>query len=1195
MNAADIIADRLVTRGIYLERYKAGLNNRILGELEKLEDELTRELASSFARGIPNQSARIRRLEGLLGQTRHVIKRAYAEKASLSGKELLRLAANEQTYVVDAINETAGIEIADRTLNYDELKALTDDTLIEGAKSADWWERQSEDLQNRFTDQMRSGVLRGETLDQLVARLRGTQAKLYTDGVMQASRRQADALVRTSVQTIANETRGKFYAANSDVVSAEQWVATLDSRTTHICMALNQKLWTTKTHAPIGHDKVWPGRTAHWCCRSTQVPVLKKWEDLVAGQDKDAVNEEYAKQLKKQGFTDDEVKKIMADSRYSLDGKAAADTTFDDWLSSKSPEMQDKMLGPGKAKLFRDKKITLTDLVDQSGRPLTIDELESLPQPRPGPKPIKLPTPRKKSTKPPAPVRGPNEFPPIDEIEDVRTLGGSTGAKLVRDTKTGKLFVRKSGASPDHIREEHAADQAYQAAGISVPRGVLYETPAGPVKLAEFIEGETLDVFLAKASSADAEAVMAKMRKGFVADATLANHDVVGLSFDNVLVDMKGTPWRIDNGGSLRFRAQGAPKSSAVWNGNVAELETMRDASVNPQTARIFAAIDEAEIEDQIRDLMTRESAIIDTVPDAAKPILRDRFATLKARLDHLINEDVVKRVKAAKVQGISLPGDRDEFEDVQFLLWEEIDLDGNPLTAAKLKLTTNGAEKVMEQIRDSIPKKAKAPAGPKPLPEDTFWQRIEPALKTINHHVGDGQYNVAKLEALRVAKAELAAMPVPTKALQDMKAHYEAVIQSAETAITSKTKTPIFQQFTVTPPTKTPKVPTTTPKFNVREETLTWNVKTHRDGVATRTANVLKVKGDKLTQDGYVIELGGVKVRFIPYRDVKSMGSLGSQNAQALMGQLEVEFAGAATRQNLNRAIDALKQLGLSPTKASPDYLEAVWLRKTLAMRVDVVDNALRGRMREIMELPGIPDSDRVAQLRDIAKNVLGIDPPRDPAFWMPRPTALGRGWGTTERWDLTVADIERHLSKHSVHHRVATPMPDLISSLLSQGAELTSTAERVRKGIDIVSGMSPDADLVRGGANHVYTRIQPTKLSYGNPGLVFKRSVLARQDAFSFGSDWYGGVDNFFRTEQIYSARAKTVDDLLKAAKNGGNETLFKWGLSLLDDLDVIVVGSAKERAEVLKRFRQAGISTLADGRKVDSIVRLASDPIQ
>jgi hypothetical protein len=383
MNASDIVADRLIERGLYLERYKAGLSLKMLAELEKLEDELTRELASAFSRKIPNTSLRIKRLEKLLADTRHVIRRVYSETNELSGKELLRLARNEQSYVVSAITEATIIGFGSSSLNYDQLRSLVNGSLVEGAKSADWWKRQGEDLTRRFSDQMRMGVMRDETLDQLVARVRGTQAKLYTDGVLQATRRQAEALVRSSVQVVANETRSAFYAANPRIVSALQWRATLDSRTTLICLALDGKRWTNDAaKKPIGHNKAFPGVTAHWACRSIQVPVIAKWEDLVAGQDRAKLDEEFRRQLRQQGFSDAEIADIRRNTRASLDGQVSNEQTLEEWLQGKSAGFQDELLGRGRGKLFRDQKITLTDLVDQRGRPLTIDQLEELTERR---------------------------------------------------------------------------------------------------------------------------------------------------------------------------------------------------------------------------------------------------------------------------------------------------------------------------------------------------------------------------------------------------------------------------------------------------------------------------------------------------------------------------------------------------------------------------------------------------------------------------------------------------------------------------------------------------------------------------------------------------------------------------------------------------------------------------------------------
>jgi SPP1 gp7 family putative phage head morphogenesis protein len=1190
MNASDIIADRLIQRGIYLERYKAGMNNRILALLSGLEDDLTRELAGANPTGILRNDFRRKRLEGLLAQVRNVIRRTYTEGEKISKGELERLARNEADYAVGAINETAGFTLAEITPTYEQLKKLVDETLIQDARSADWWARQGEDLTNRFSDAMRAGVLRGETLDELVARVRGTRAASFKDGIMQVPRRQAEALVRTSVQNVANAARRDTYQANDHVISAIQWISTLDSRTTPICVALNGKLWTTRDKTPIGHAHAYPGDTAHWNCRSTQLPVLKAWEDLMKEVDQEEVEAEFRKNLRAQGFTDEQIATIRRNTRASMDGQVAKDLSFDQWLGAKDAAFQDKLLGARKAQLFRDGKIRLTDLIDQKNRPLTLDELEALPQPRPAAPAVKLPGKRPRKSKPAGPPpRGEGDFPPLNEIELVRRLGGSTGAELVRDTQNGRLFVRKTGNSPDHIREEFAADQAYRAAGFNVPKAVLIETQAGPVKLAEYIEGQTLDVFLAKAPAEAQKTVLEQIRKGFVMDATLANYDVVGLSLDNVLVDAKGLAWRIDNGGALRFRAQGAAKTSAQWTGTVTELETMRNASINPAAARVFAPVTESEIEEQIRDLLTKKDAILAAVPPATREMMERRFASLVDRIETLVNEKLAADVRKSGVSGIRLVGDRDELEDVQLLIWTEKDAQGNPITMAKVKLTERGAEKVMAQIRDSIPKTTRKAAGPGPLPQDDFWTPILNAAKTVNTHLADGKFNVATLNALEAAKKKLAAMPAPTKALQEMKSAYGKMIQQIENSVQTKTATPKFEQF-IPAPEKTPRAPKTAGRYKVSEENLTWDAKTFANGEATRTAGKVKLTDD-VKHAGYVVDMGETNVRFIPFRGVDGnpMG-----NYQALFGQMEIQITGEATRQNVQRVIDTMKELGLNPTKASPDYLEAVWLRKTLQMRIDRVPPPVQARIREIMELDGIPDAQRVKDLRQIARDTLGIDPPTDPKWWTPTPNASGKGWGRTYRWDLPPDLIEKELKDYTLHHSTAARIPDLVESLLEQGGDFTSTAERLRKGVVKLTGMSPSTDLKKGGATHLYTRIKGRNSALKEQGFVFKVRNLARQDAFSFDSDWYGGVDNFFRTEQIYNARAKTVADLKRHAAGSSNETLFKWELNLLDDVEAIVVATDSDRKAVIAAFKKRGIVKFPDGRAVEQVVRTPKDPI-
>jgi hypothetical protein len=60
-----------------------------------------------------------------------------------------------------------------------------------------------------------------------------------------------------------------------------------------------------------------------------------------------------------------------------MDGQVPEDITFGAWLDKKGVTFQDKLLGKKRAQLWRDGKITLTQLVDFRGNPLTLSQLEA--------------------------------------------------------------------------------------------------------------------------------------------------------------------------------------------------------------------------------------------------------------------------------------------------------------------------------------------------------------------------------------------------------------------------------------------------------------------------------------------------------------------------------------------------------------------------------------------------------------------------------------------------------------------------------------------------------------------------------------------------------------------------------------------------------------------------------------------------
>ncbi|MFZ4764429.1 MAG: phage minor head protein [Roseimicrobium sp.] len=214
----------------------------------------------------------------------------------------------------------------------------------------------------------------------------------------------------------------------------------------------------------------------------------------------------------------------------------------------------------------------------------------------------------------------------LSTLKLVRKLGGSTGAELVQ-AEDGALYVRKRGDSPDHIREEDHADSVYRALGVAVPESRLYDSPQGPTKLARHIAGQTLAEWLQTASASDAAAMRARLQEGFPADVLLGNWDVIGLQSDNIIVDGDGTPWRVDNGGSLRFRAQGARKTPEQWTPYATELWTMRDPRVSSSAASVFGGLD-----------YYRLAARLEQLNPMALPagLPADLRATLAQRMGHL-------------------------------------------------------------------------------------------------------------------------------------------------------------------------------------------------------------------------------------------------------------------------------------------------------------------------------------------------------------------------------------------------------------------------------------------------------------------------------------------------------------------------------------------------------------------------------
>jgi hypothetical protein len=356
-SANDEILDLMTTRALDLQRLAAGQSRDVVRFLNDLEGDIVAQLARIDPTGIGSMSRRAARLTKLLEQVKATITGSFRTEGKRLANELREIADMEAKFAAAAINQGAGVKLITKELTRGQLVAITGDLLVQGSPVSELLSRQAGDVLQRFTDNMRLGIAQGETNGELIRRIRGgKQNGEIVEGFMKVSRAHAETLVRSATQAVSQASRQAVYNDNSDIIKAEQWVSTIDLRTTALCSVRDGLTYTVGNHEPIGHSLPWGGGPGnlHYGCRSTSTPVLKTFREL--------------------GLDIDEV---PASTRASLDGQIPQDTSFESWLSRRTVAEQNANLGVGRAALWRDGKISFRDLMDANGRELSLTELRA--------------------------------------------------------------------------------------------------------------------------------------------------------------------------------------------------------------------------------------------------------------------------------------------------------------------------------------------------------------------------------------------------------------------------------------------------------------------------------------------------------------------------------------------------------------------------------------------------------------------------------------------------------------------------------------------------------------------------------------------------------------------------------------------------------------------------------------------------
>lgn len=314
MSVNDDLRDAGIIRALLLHRHSAYLVQSVVGFLNDtvlpdLLGRITTRLERIKLRGFDSGVITTQRYAALLEGIQDVTDKGLDAARKLLLRQLRDLAKVESEWTRRTMQYTTpdAIGIAFEGLNMNAAARVVNYP-VHGRPMEEWWQSIGADLQKKIETQVGIGLSTGETTDQIVARIRGTPQNDYEDGVLQGTRRNAEALVRTSANHVSSQAREETYAANSDVIKGIQWVSTLDTRTTKICRSLDGKVYD------IGDG---PRPPAHWNCRSTTIPITMSWKELgIKARD------------------------IDAGSRASMSGQVPASLTYPQWLSGQPADVR---------------------------------------------------------------------------------------------------------------------------------------------------------------------------------------------------------------------------------------------------------------------------------------------------------------------------------------------------------------------------------------------------------------------------------------------------------------------------------------------------------------------------------------------------------------------------------------------------------------------------------------------------------------------------------------------------------------------------------------------------------------------------------------------------------------------------------------------------------------------------------------
>jgi hypothetical protein len=550
---------------------------------------------------------------------------------------------------------------------------------------------------------------------------------------------------------------------------------------------------------------------------------------------------------------------------------------------------------------------------------------------------------------------------------------------------------------------------------------------------------------------------------------------------------------------------------------------------------------------------------------------------------------EAIEEVADLGWQGKTIPLDQEEIEDQNALIFTE-GPKGKERTVIKFKVREEADLKVLEALKKGQQVAATPKVGQK-LDEDGFSDAILAAVKTANTHAGDGKYNQGTLTQLEPQIAKLEQLRKSSDPeVREMAENYLTWINKVQVAV--KERKPVdgglfnpYLRKSVPPKQDAKDGPFIVKKTKALHTKRSLNKGELGIAQEGATNNDIFVGYSMPGGEQYEAEFpDGTRVVYRPWNN---------NNLYAQRGEFELVLPNRPDGKSVELAMERIESLGLNASISTPEDTELMYLTKQ-AYVLKAHKDAEYKKVLKGLENKGASKEERLREMRGYWERRLGVSdlsklPGYDPegehqhAF---KKAGAKAGYRHQFRFDLSDEELEKQMPGYALSHSLTNgeKVPELIDTILTHNGAMVSTIEKMRIGLK-PGGMSPKDDMDTGGASYFFTRIKkaPTKDGQGEVGLYFKKRLLRRMDAVSYNHDAYGRT----RDGYVESNRGSRPEQWKEFSERSGNETIFKYNVTLLDNVEAIVVNNEAERKQLLDVWKKHGITTLPDGRNAADVV--------